>query len=69
VWLSQQLTGNSPYWLTRFWFQRSLGFIYFTGFLIALNQFRALCGAHGLLPARLFLKRIEFGDPRDRRHR
>jgi hypothetical protein len=50
------------YWLTRFWFQRGLGFIYFIGFLILLNQFRALCGARGLLPARLFLKRVDFWD-------
>src|SRR5579885_1225111 len=50
------------YWLTRFWFQRGLGFIYFIGFLILVNQFRALCGARGLLPARLFLKRVDFWD-------
>src|SRR5579885_1617065 len=50
------------YWLTRFWFQRSLGFIYLIGFLILVNQFRALCGSRGLLPARLFLKRVSFWD-------
>jgi hypothetical protein len=50
------------YWLTRFWFQRSLGLIYLLGFLIALNQFRALCGEHGIMPARLFLKRVGFWD-------
>src|SRR3954465_12917129 len=48
------------YWLTRFWLQRSLGLIYFIGFLILLNQFRALCGSRGLLPVRLFLKRVTF---------
>ncbi|HUP58312.1 MAG TPA: lipase maturation factor family protein [Bdellovibrionota bacterium] len=53
---------QADYWLTRFWFQRGLGFIYFIGFLILLNQFRALCGENGLLPARLFLKRIDFWD-------
>jgi hypothetical protein len=53
---------SADYWLTRFWFQRGLGFIYFIGFLILLNQFRALCGENGLLPARLFLKRVGFWD-------
>ncbi len=50
------------YWLTRFYFQRALGFIYCLGFLIAANQFRALCGEKGILPIRLFVKRIEFWD-------
>src|SRR4051812_28606530 len=54
---------SSPnYVLTRFIFQRALGFIYFVGFLIIVNQFRALCGEHGILPAKLFLRRIEFLD-------
>src|SRR3954464_2990796 len=57
------MAADAPsYWLTRFWFQRSLGFIYFIGFLILLNQFRALCGARGLLPVRLFLRRATFWD-------
>jgi hypothetical protein len=54
---------TSPtYWLTRFWFQRSLALIYFIGFLIVANQFRALCGENGILPARLFLQRVGFWD-------
>ena len=53
---------QTSYWLTRFWFQRSLGTIYLLGFLIAANQFRALCGSDGILPARLFLKRVTFWD-------
>jgi hypothetical protein len=52
----------TTYWFTRFWFQRSLGLIYFLGFLIAANQFRALCGENGILPARLFLNRVSFWD-------
>jgi len=52
----------SSYWLTRFCLQRALGFIYLIGFLIALNQGRALIGENGLLPAPLFLKRISFWD-------
>jgi len=47
-------------WLTRFYFQRALGFIYTLGFLIAVNQFRALCGERGILPAKLFVKKVEF---------
>ena len=48
------------YWLTRFCFQRALGFVYFIAFLIVVNQFHPLLGSRGLLPARLFLKRVEF---------
>lgn len=48
--------------LTRLVFQRSLGFIYFIGFLIIVNQFTALLGEKGILPAPAFLKRIEFLD-------
>ena len=51
-----------PYWLTRFCFQRFLGFIYLIAFLVTLNQFRPLIGEHGLLPARLFLQRVKFWD-------
>src|SRR3954467_14544302 len=53
---------SPTYWLTRFWFQRGLGFIYFIGFLILLNQFRALCGESGLMPARLFVGRVGVSD-------
>jgi hypothetical protein len=48
------------YSFTRFVFQRLLAMIYFIGFLIAVNQFQALSGSHGLLPVKLFVKRIEF---------
>lgn len=58
----QATDGQTSYWLTRFWFQRSLAVIYFVGFLIAANQFRALCGENGILPVRLFLKRVNFWD-------
>jgi hypothetical protein len=53
---------SGGYWVTRFLFQRSLALIYLVAFLIAWNQFRPLCGDHGLLPARLFLKRAGFWD-------
>lgn len=50
------------YALTRLAVQRGLAFIYLLGFLIALNQFGALLGAHGLLPVPLFLQRVRFWD-------
>src|ERR1051326_3897250 len=53
---------GSHYRLTRFWIQRTLGLIYLIAFLIAANQYIPLAGEHGLLPARLFLKQVHFGD-------
>lgn len=53
---------TAQYWLTRFCFQRSLGFIYLLGFLTAVNQFGPLVGERGLLPVRLFLERVTFWD-------
>ena len=50
----------SQYWLTRFCFQRLLGFIYFIAFLVVVYQFRPLLGEHGLLPAKLFLRKLSF---------
>ncbi|KAL9957161.1 hypothetical protein ACROYT_G038765 [Oculina patagonica] len=47
------------YWLTRIVFLRSLGFIYFVAFAVALNQNKQLLGKNGLLPTDLYLKRIE----------
>ncbi|OGW85438.1 MAG: hypothetical protein A3C35_01065 [Omnitrophica bacterium RIFCSPHIGHO2_02_FULL_46_11] len=52
----------SNYWLTRFCFQRALGFVYVIAFLIVINQFQPLLGENGIMPARLFLKRAEFWD-------
>jgi hypothetical protein len=49
-------------WLTRFYFQRFLGAIYCLGFVIALNQFGALCGKKGILPMQNFMKDIRFWD-------
>jgi hypothetical protein len=45
---------------TRWIFQRSLGFIYFIGFLIFLNQGLGLLGANGLEPIHLFVSRVSF---------
>ena len=56
------MTEAATYWYTRFYFQRALGGIYAVGFLIALNQYRALVGRSGLLPMPLFLKEVSFWD-------
>ena len=56
------LLDASSYVLPRFIFQRLLGFVYLIAFAIVVNQFRGLCGQHGLQPVSLFVKRIEFWD-------
>lgn len=54
-------TGDlTQYWLTRFCFQRFLGFVYLIAFLVTLHQFRPLIGEQGLLPVPLFLNRVKF---------
>ena len=50
----------AQYWLTRLCFQRSLAFLYLIAFLIAANQFLPLAGAHGIMPARDFLRQVSF---------
>lgn len=50
----------TDYWITRLALQRGLAFIYLIAFLVALNQFRPLCGERGLLPAPDYLKRMGF---------
>src|SRR5579864_1247390 len=54
------MNGPRRYWLTRFVFQRSLGLVYLIAFLVAVNQFNALLGEHGLLPVPLFVKQAPF---------
>lgn len=49
-------------WLTRLMFQRGLAAIYLVAFVSALNQFPALLGERGLLPAPAFLARVTFRD-------
>ncbi|TDW96234.1 lipase maturation factor family protein [Dinghuibacter silviterrae] len=46
------------YWLTRFVILRLLGAVYAVAFLVAINQLVPLVGAHGLLPAGLFLQEV-----------
>jgi hypothetical protein len=48
------------YRLTRFLIERGLGLIYLVAFLVALNQFPALLGEHGLLPVPRYLRRVGF---------
>ncbi len=43
------------YWWGRMVFQRGLAAIYLVAFLVAVNQFRALLGEHGLTPVPRFL--------------
>ncbi len=47
------------YWLTRFVILRWLGLVYFVAFYVAANQLVPLVGEHGLLPATLFLQRVQ----------
>ncbi|HLI85526.1 MAG TPA: lipase maturation factor family protein [Bryobacteraceae bacterium] len=54
------LKGSESYWLPRLVFQRGLGLVYLIAFLVAANQWIPLLGEHGLLPARLYLKRASF---------
>jgi hypothetical protein len=53
-------TADPDYWLSRLVFQRALAAVYAIGFLVALNQFRPLLGARGILPVPTFLKRVPF---------
>src|SRR5204863_6904328 len=50
----------TEFWLTRLCFQHALGGIYLIAFLIAANQFIPLLGERGLLPVRLFVRRVPF---------
>ncbi len=50
------------YVLARMIFERSLGALYFVAFLSAFNQFKALLGEKGLLPAPEYLRESSFKD-------
>lgn len=50
---------SGTYWFTRVLFLRFLGVIYFTAFLVALNQNIPLIGQNGILPATKHLKMYE----------
>ncbi len=57
-----ELLRADDYWLARLVFQRALALIYLVAFVVALRQFRPLCGERGLLPAPAFLARVRFLD-------
>ncbi len=48
------------YWLTRFALQRGVAAIYLVAFVVALRQFRPLCGEDGLLPIADYVDRFAF---------
>lgn len=48
------------YWLARLLVERGIGVICLIAFLVAVNQFKPLLGARGLLPVRLFVKHVPF---------
>ena len=48
------------YWLARLLLERGIGVICLVAFLVAVNQFKPLLGARGLLPVRLFVKQMPF---------
>ncbi|MEP7052402.1 MAG: hypothetical protein ABJB12_18690 [Pseudomonadota bacterium] len=48
----------ADYQLTRFVILRSLGLLYFVGFLTLVRQWRPLIGSDGLLPAATLLLRV-----------
>jgi Lipase maturation factor len=50
------------YEIARFLIERGLAAIYVIGFVVALRQFPALCGEHGLEPARELLALVRFRD-------
>ncbi|PIR58955.1 MAG: hypothetical protein COU69_02765 [Candidatus Pacebacteria bacterium CG10_big_fil_rev_8_21_14_0_10_56_10] len=51
---------DGDFWITRFLFQRALGFTYLVAFLGVVNQFRPLLGDSGLLPVRQFVDSVSF---------
>jgi Lipase maturation factor len=54
--------GAPDYSFARFLIERGLAAIYLLGFLVALDQFPALAGEHGLEPAPEVLARVRFRD-------
>lgn len=55
-----QLFTNQEFDLTKIVFQRSLAFLYGIAYLILINQATALFGENGILPANLFIERVDF---------
>ena len=57
--LDRQTKPKETYWLTRFVLLRLLGFVYLFAYLSLALQVRALIGHHGILPADLFLQKVQ----------
>jgi hypothetical protein len=57
--LVRQTRPKETYWLTRFALLRLLGFVYLFAYLSLALQVRALIGHHGILPADLFLQKVQ----------
>jgi hypothetical protein len=53
-------SATSEYWITRLLLQRGLAGIYLIAFIVAVNQFRPLLGAHGLTPVPYMLENTRF---------
>ena len=53
-------SATSEYWITRLLLQRGLAGIYLIAFIVAVNQFRPLLGAHGLTPVPFFVQNTRF---------
>jgi hypothetical protein len=59
---------KNSFWLTRVVFLRALAFIYFVAFLVSFDQNKELIGDNGLLPANLYLSRINGSFSGDQKH-
>lgn len=55
-----EILSAPQYYLARLFFDRGLALLYFVAFLSAFNQFPALLGEKGLLPAPDYIKRVTF---------
>jgi hypothetical protein len=53
---------SKDYWLARLLLERGIAVICLAAFIAVLNQFKPLLGEHGLLPVRLFVKRVSFSE-------
>lgn len=58
--VSWEILTAPEYWAARLVLQRTVALVYLIAFLVALNQFRALLGSHGLLPIPRFLRRTDW---------
>ena len=58
-WIRTRREAPPSYWLTRFLIIRLLGLVYLVGFLTLIHQAAPLIGENGLLPAGLYLDRLE----------